>query len=180
MVNSGTVSHRRQGFRGESRAWGPPLGSLTLESVYQTMADNGGDEDIARVPETVVVEDTRATQAAFHSLDSVLTSCSRQGPVRSLRSSCEVHASPQCVWLCTSGKLVKQFRAKRGSPELGSCSSCCPECSCSDLHAEVWLQSAKWWRSSSSPLTVGGRPSVAQSRQCSGCNVEDVARFTGT
>ena len=58
---------------------------------------------------------------------------------------------------CTSGKLVKQFRAKRGSPELGSCSSCCPECSCSNLHSEVWLQRTKWWRSSSSPLTVGER-----------------------
>ena len=47
------------------------------------MTDDGGDEDIARVPETVVFEVTRATQAVFHSLDSVLTSCSRQGPMRS-------------------------------------------------------------------------------------------------
>ena len=56
----------------------PTIGDSDTESVFQSTPDQSGDEDIARVPETVVVEDvledvevTRATQAAFLSLDSV-------------------------------------------------------------------------------------------------------------
>ena len=56
----------------------PTIGESDTESVFQSTPDQSGDEDIARVPETVVVEDvledvevTRGSQAAFLSLDSV-------------------------------------------------------------------------------------------------------------
>ena len=56
----------------------PIIGESDTESVYHSTPDHRGDEDIARVLESVVVEDaledvevTRATQAAFHSVDSV-------------------------------------------------------------------------------------------------------------
>ena len=56
----------------------PSIGDSDTKSVFQSTPDKSGDEDIARVPETVVVEDvledvevTKATQAAFLSLDSV-------------------------------------------------------------------------------------------------------------
>ena len=55
----------------------PTIGESDTESVYQSTADQSGDEDITRVPETVVedvledVEVTRATQAVFLNLDSV-------------------------------------------------------------------------------------------------------------
>ena len=49
----------------------PTIGESDTESVFQSTPDQSGDEEIARVPETVVVEVTRATQAAFLSLDSV-------------------------------------------------------------------------------------------------------------
>ena len=46
----------------------PPIGDSDTKSVFQSTPDKSGDENIAKVPETVV---TRATQAAFLSLDSV-------------------------------------------------------------------------------------------------------------
>ena len=56
----------------------PTIRESDTESVFQSTPDQSGDEDITRVPETIVVEDvledvevTRATQAAFLSLDSV-------------------------------------------------------------------------------------------------------------
>ena len=115
----------------------PTIGDSDTESVFQFTPDQSGDEDIARVPETVdVLEDvevTRATQAAFLSLDSVDLTVMFKTMANVIEIPTEVsprvHTSPPNVWLCTSGKLGKSSRAKHGSPEHGSCSSCCPECS---------------------------------------------------
>ena len=66
------------GIQAQVESVRPTIGESDTESVFQSTPDQSGDEDIASVLETVVVEDvledvevTRATQTAFLSLDSV-------------------------------------------------------------------------------------------------------------
>ena len=55
--DSWTVSQQRWGSTPQVESVRPTIGDSDTESVFQSTPDQSGDEDIARVPETVVVED---------------------------------------------------------------------------------------------------------------------------